>query len=327
MTAKKLKILAIDDDAGDAELLRRNLEQAYGLEIEFVHSTEPDQAIERLSGQDVDVTFLDYELGARTGLEVLQRIRSSGDMRPLVVLTGRGDEYAAAKLAREGADEYIAKRDLNPDVLQRAIDTARRRYRQRKTAADFAQQQARLTELIIEANIELEQANRLDPLTKLLNRTAFSEAATLEHERSSRYRHVYSILMIDVDHFKQLNDSRGHQTGDKCLQEISRCLLQTCRALDSVGRYGGEEFVVLAPETDVSGACALAEQIRRSIWHLNLAHPASTAADRVTVSIGVASALAGQWDDVLRRADDSLYLAKRRGRNRVCSEPPTPQQS
>ncbi len=322
MNPKPLTVLAIDDDSGDAELLRRNLEEVYGSAFEFVHSASPEQAREILARQDVDITFLDYHLGARTGLDLLRAIRASGDMRPLVVLTGCGDEYAAARLAREGADDYIAKRDLSPGVLRRAIEEARTRYHQRKSRADFERQREMLTRLIVEANAEFARRSRLDPLTKLLNRVAWAEAAAAEHRRALRYGHPYAVLMLDIDYFKNLNDSLGHPAGDRALQEVARCLMQGCRADDLVARYGGEEFVVLAIETGIAGARVCAEQLRASVWSARIEHPASPVADRVTVSIGVAVSPAARWEDVLEQADQALYDAKRQGRNRVCCRPP-----
>lgn len=322
MAAETVTVLAIDDDRGDAEILRRHLEDVYGADLEFVHTANPEQAVRELARRDVDITFLDYHLGGRTGLDVLQTMRSSGDLRPLVVLTGCGDEYAAARLAREGADDYIAKRDLSPTRLRRAIEEARTRYRQRKSRADFEHQREMLTKLILEANAEYARRSRLDPLTKLLNREAWAEAATREHQRSIRYGAPYSILMIDIDHFKALNDSLGHPAGDRALQEVSRCLMQHCRALDVVGRYGGEEFVVLAPETNLAGAGVCAEQLRQAVWDAAVPHPASPVADRVTISIGAAAAPAPHWQDVLQKADHALYAAKQQGRNRIA--PPSP---
>jgi len=310
-------ILSIEDDPGDAELLRRNLERIYGRNFRFVHARNAEEAQRELGGRHVDVTFLDYRLGAQTGLDLLRRIRSSGDLRPLVVLTGQGDEYVAASLAKEGADDYLGKRDLSPETLQQAITEARSRYQRRKTAAEFERQRRLFTELICQAHVELERKSRLDPLTKLLNRAAWAELVEAEHARARRYDRDYCILMIDVDHFKKLNDTLGHPQGDVCLQNLARCLLENCRAADQPGRYGGEEFVVLAPETDLYGGQVLAEQLRRSVWNQNIPHPASPVADRVTVSVGVAAGPEEHWEEVLNRADQALYEAKRAGRNRV----------
>jgi diguanylate cyclase (GGDEF)-like protein len=123
--------------------------------------------------------------------------------------------------------------------------------------------------------------------------------------------------MIDVDYFKKYNDTQGHQAGDACLQDVAQCIRETCRSMEVIGRYDGEEFIVLAPETGLDGVRVLGERIRKAVWDRHLPHAASGVAERVTVSIGVAAAPADRWEDVLRKADEALYDAKNHGRNRV----------
>ena len=192
----------------------------------------------------------------------------------------------------------------------------------RERTADLESANERLEELARElamSNTELAIQARLDPLTKLLNRTAWGEIADREQEQSQRYNHSYGILMIDVDHFKAYNDSQGHQAGDECLRRVARSIATACRTTECVGRYGGEEFVVLVPETNLEGGRLLAERIRGAIAELNISHAASPTIDRVTVSIAVASSTAGSWVDLLTQADAALYSAKKNGRNQVCA--------
>ncbi len=186
------------------------------------------------------------------------------------------------------------------------------------------EQMEELTRQLGETNAELTLLTRIDPLTHLLNRRAWQESAQYQHEQLLRYGHGYSILMVDVDHFKRFNDSRGHQAGDKCLTQIAQSIVAACRATDFVGRYGGEEFVVLAPETGPEAATALAKRIRQAVWDLNTAHPASPVADRVTVCVGVAASGPKPWEDTVKQADDALYAAKNAGRNRVRLAEPEP---
>ncbi|MGD8452840.1 MAG: response regulator [Phycisphaerae bacterium] len=187
MEDRELRILAIDDDAGDAELLRRHLGSIDRLKSDVIHATDAHRGLAWLEEDDVDVIFLDVQLGGDTGLNVVERIRNRGDLRPVIVLTGRGDEYVAAELTRAGADDYLAKSDLGPESLRRSLELALARYRQRKAEAELARTRERVVKHIAESNIELSQASRLDPLTRLMNRAAWDEAATIEHDRSSRY--------------------------------------------------------------------------------------------------------------------------------------------
>lgn len=159
---------------------------------------------------------------------------------------------------------------------------------------------------------ELEMISTTDALTGLRNRRAFDEKLLDEHQRSSRSKQPFSLLLIDVDRFKAYNDQFGHQAGDDVLGEVARLLQYTVRPYDMAARYGGEEFAVIAPDTDKAGAMGLAERLRRAVergeW-LNR---------QITVSVGVATLAFGQSIPALiEEADRALYTAKERGRNQV----------
>ncbi|MFT6899806.1 MAG: diguanylate cyclase (GGDEF)-like protein [Paraglaciecola sp.] len=161
--------------------------------------------------------------------------------------------------------------------------------------------------------IELEKLANTDALTGLSNRRATIHTLEKEIERSQRYACDVSILMLDVDYFKQINDSFGHQVGDEVLASIADILVATCRQTDHVGRYGGEEFLIILPETNQQAATDLAERIRRGVNSL----PNSTQKP-ITCSIGVASlALDLTMNDFIKQADDAMYQAKNLGRDRV----------
>ena len=314
-------------------LLQEHLRHLPDSSFNFVYCAEPAEALDDLSRNPCDMIFLDYLLLPQTGLEVLKRIRGAGNLSPVIVVTGQGDEYIAADLTRAGADEYIVKQDLNSDVLRKAMENARHRHQQRVAERELAQRNATIEKLSMEltqANLELVRLSRVDHLTRVLNRGAWEESVVVEHERAARFDRSYGILMVDVDHFKQYNDSQGHQAGDDALKRIAACLIQSVREIDVVGRYGGEEFIILTPETERAGATALAERLRVAIRDLQIRHPASPTAPFITTSVGVANSPSPDWQDVVRRADQALYLAKRSGRDQVCvnaeecSRPPGP---
>jgi len=157
-----------------------------------------------------------------------------------------------------------------------------------------------------------------DGLTELLNHRHTREQLQREFDRVSRYAGSLSLLMIDIDHFKQVNDRHGHPTGDTVLREVARVVKEAVRAVDLVGRYGGEEFAAILPQTDVQEARLLAERLRKAVEAL--AVPAPNAIVRVTISTGIASYPApnvASPDDLIREADRALYRAKQDGRNRV----------
>jgi two-component system cell cycle response regulator len=186
-------------------------------------------------------------------------------------------------------------------------------------AAVSAIQRATLIESTIADNRRLEELAHTDPLTQTLNRRALGERLAAEMERVRRYSTTMSVLLIDLDHFKQVNDTHGHLAGDEVLIEVAALLQRVVRAVDMVARYGGEEFVVVLPETSGAGAEAFAERLRELIE--GQAFVASRGrAIRLTTSIGVSSFPdfgVESVEDLLTKADQALYRAKSEGRNRV----------
>lgn len=162
-------------------------------------------------------------------------------------------------------------------------------------------------------SVELEKASITDTLTGLFNRRRLDEAYAHELDRAQRYAKPVSLIIGDVDHFKSINDTHGHQTGDEVLKTIADLLRNGVRAVDIVGRWGGEEFLVICPDTDLDGAVALAEKLRLSIETEPFA-----AIGSATSSFGIAQYRAGEsFKDTVARADTALYKAKINGRNRV----------
>jgi len=166
---------------------------------------------------------------------------------------------------------------------------------------------------------ELMTMATLDPLTGALNRRAFMDSSKVEIERSRRHSRPLALLMLDGDHFKRVNDAYGHAAGDEALRVLTRTVGGLLRASDKLGRFGGEEFVVLAPETAMEGVCHLAERIRSAMANTQILH--GEASFTLTVSIGATAIDPAEIDIVpaLARADSALYRAKEHGRNQVSS--------
>lgn len=216
----------------------------------------------------------------------------------------------------EEAGVFFLRRNLTePPLTQADVEFADTVIR----AAVSATQRATLIESTIADNRRLEMLAQTDPLTRTLNRRALSERLGAEMERVRRYNTTMSLLLIDLDHFKQINDTHGHLAGDDVLTEVAALLQRVVRAVDVVARYGGEEFVVMLPETGAPGAEAFAERLRE----LFESHPFAASRGqpiRLTTSIGVSS-FPGfgveSVEDLLANADQALYRAKTEGRNRV----------
>ena len=212
----------------------------------------------------------------------------------------------------EGEPDYFVS--VLEDIQSRketesALDEARKVYRQH-----LEQQVAERTEALMQANQELQRLAHQDALTKLPNRLAANERLRQEFLRLKRTGSPYCVLMMDIDHFKSINDTYGHETGDHVLEHFAATLAGTLRATDFVARFGGEEFIALMPDTEIAGAMVTAEKIRNAIQAESF-----PVVGRVTVSIGVGLARAedANEDATVRRADSALYSSKKDGRNRV----------
>lgn len=171
-----------------------------------------------------------------------------------------------------------------------------------------------------EANENLEQLARTDPLTGCANRRHFFELGENECERSRRYGRVLSVILMDIDHFKRVNDRYGHAIGDRVLQTVAATMQRSLRRGEVLGRIGGEEFAILLPETDATGAVVVAERIRRRLGALHT--PTDHGTVGITASFGVVDNTSGptDFDSLVNRADTALYDAKHAGRNRVATQ-------
>ena len=175
---------------------------------------------------------------------------------------------------------------------------------------------------LLEVNQRLQDLSLIDPLLEIGNRRAMELELKSTHELSRRYSHNYAIVMIDIDFFKKYNDHYGHQAGDQTLQNVAACIKDSLRVSDHVYRYGGEEFLVLLPQTESAGAKILAQRILDKLVEKNIPHSKSIF-NTVTASCGIAFYSedrkddVGEWTHVVKQADEALYMAKSEGRNRL----------
>lgn len=326
MDGSFLVLVADGNDTNRLVLIRALSKAGY----RTLETGDGQAAIELARRQQPDLIILDLLIPECDGFDTCRHIKRDAELAtiPVIFVTARSNPAEVVKAFSVGGSDYIIKPFQISEVLARVSVHVRlrRAEQQLRTKRREAEE---LASKLAEANVELSKLSRLDGLTGLLNRGAWEESAMLEQDRANRNGRVYSAIMIDVDHFKAFNDTLGHQAGDDCLREVAKRIRQALRGIDLVGRYGGEEFVVLAPETAVAAAAQVAERVRKAVFDLNVAHPESQCADRVTVSVGVADSTGRDWEQTLKLADDALYQAKREGRNRVVvngcpQEAPTP---
>jgi len=337
----KPKVLVCDDDSLNLDVIREILAQ----ESEVATESSGEACLERLSEFQPDVVLLDIMMPGMDGYETARRIadRCTGQVPQIVFVSAHATAERRLQGYEAGGDDYISK-PFDHDELLAKVRVHARLHRALvelgQAKAEIEAHNADLEQLVhdrtaelreskeqiedlarqlAEGNVGLAQQARLDSLTRLLNKHAWEEIASDAQKQAERNTFACTVVMIDIDQFKAYNDTLGHPAGDECLRKIGQGIVAECGANETVGRLGGEEFAVLASETDLDGGLALAERVRRAIEDLDIPHPASPVAGRVTVSLGVATGVGESWRDVLKRADGALYSAKKGGRNRVAA--------
>jgi two-component system chemotaxis family response regulator WspR len=300
------RILLVDDQAIIHEAIRRMLSTAE--EIELHYCDKGTKALQMASKIKPSVILQDLVMPDVDGLMLVKFYRANDKTCdiPIVVLSSKEEAKTKAEAFTCGANDYLVKL---PDQIELL---ARLRYHAKAHAA------------LLERNAAVEELKRIsvtDGLTKIYNRRHFDQTLANEFQRAKRKQSPLSLVMLDVDHFKQFNDHYGHQAGDDCLVEVADALQSSIhRASDTVARYGGEEFTALLPNITTEGAFAVAERIRIAIISRNIQHKASSVADHVTVSLGVATIIPArdsQAESLIRCADQGLYQAKKQGRNQA----------
>ncbi len=304
-TRTRPRILLAEDSQTSKAMLLKNLSENYEL-IEARDGEEAWQIL--LADERIDVVITDVNMPRLTGQQLLVKIRKSQMPRianiPVIVMTAANDSVDKNLAFLNGANDFLMK-PVDVMELQARVNV---HYKLTRTIRELEESRRALAE----------QAST-DPLTRLRNRRSFYDQGAQHISAVKRYLGELSVLLIDIDHFKQVNDRFGHQAGDEVLLKVATLLAGIVRNGDVVGRIGGEEFAALLPETNRLGAAVLAERVRARIEKAEI-----TAADtriRVTVSIGMATFSAesvDSFDELLAVADRRLYLAKNQGRNRIC---------
>jgi diguanylate cyclase (GGDEF)-like protein len=308
------KILVVDDSRTQLDWLVQVLTAE---RYEVVTALDGAEAIRKVRTESPDLVLLDVVLPDMDGLEVLRIVKSrpEDEFIPVILLSVKGDVDARVRGLRIGADDFLAKPFAEAEILARAAAMLRIKSLQDQIRA---------------AKQQLETLSITDGLTGLYNHRHFQERLHEEFRRSQRYTDPVSLIMVDLDHFKQVNDRYGHPFGDKVLREAAGLMRQSVRATDICARYGGEEFGIILPRTHVQGALTLAERIWRSLGEKTYlyervtpegGHGADAQEIHVTASIGLAfypSKDITSAEVLVKYADEALYRAKREGRNTIC---------
>jgi len=305
-----MKIMLVEDSATLRHAMCRYIRAA---NHEPVVAESGEEALQVVDQLDVDMIIMDVEMPGLDGFETTRLIREwLGEEHwiPIIFVTGRSEDESLQEGIEVGGDDYLIK-PVSPVILRAKIQAMERITTMRR-------QMQKLNE-------ELVNLSQRDGLTNLYTRRTFDEKAEEQWRLSNRTKQPLSLLILDIDHFKQFNDYYGHQAGDECIKAVARTLAECLnRPTDLVARYGGEEFIVLLPDTPESGAVHLAELLRKSIMALNIRHKRSASSDRVTISIGVSICLFSgnnySLHHLISLADKALYKSKEGGRNRVSTK-------
>ena len=296
------RILVVDDHEDNVELLRARLE-ARGYDVEA--AMDGQEALDKVHASPPDLILLDVMMPRIDGIEVTRQLKGDSSLPfiPIIMQTALETTEDKVEGLDAGADDYITK-PINFAELEARVKSLLRIKA--------------LQEELTRANEALLKASQTDGLTGLDNRRHIEERLTEMFSHAARLNEPLACVMCDVDHFKSVNDTYGHQAGDAVLQQVAEILRDSAREIDRVGRYGGEEFIVLLPAANLADATAFAERVRGEVEAREFSYADGTL--RRTLSAGVAA-----WphpdirhqEALVKAADDALYAAKQGGRNRV----------
>jgi diguanylate cyclase (GGDEF)-like protein len=297
MDKENAKILIVDDEMINIKILVATLEN-----YECIIAKNGKKAISLANGESPpDLILLDVMMPSMNGYEVCRQLKSNPltEAIPIIFITSKGDVKEERIGLELGAVDYIVK-PFSPEIVKARVTNNVTLKKQRDL---------------------LERLNVTDHLTGIANRRCFDDTLDYEYQSARRSGSSLSLILVDIDLFKAVNDTGGHVFGDECLKKIANALSKSVsRSTDFVSRYGGEEFAVVLPSTDGEGALEAAEKMRSNVESLHIPHPSN--GEPITISLGVSTLIPSKEmspELIIKQADAKLYEAKESGRNKVCS--------
>jgi two-component system chemotaxis family response regulator WspR len=320
-------VLLVDDQAMVAEGIRRMIADEH--DIQFHYCADPKKAVQTAVTCKATVILQDLVMPEVDGMTLVRFYRNNPATRdvPVIVLSSKDDPNIKSDAFGHGATDYLVKLPEKVELLARIRSHAKSYLAQKerdeafKSLSNMQAQLEKMNNELANSNRELKRLSSMDGLTGVANRRQFDNTLTNEWQRAIRSDMPLSLLFADIDFFKRYNDHYGHQAGDDCLKKVATALTTTVhRPADLVSRYGGEEFVMILPDTTSEGALAVAQKVLHSVRSLSIPHENSDAADHITLSIGVATLCPQEGsnpEELIEAADQALYRAKERGRNQI----------
>jgi diguanylate cyclase (GGDEF)-like protein len=293
--------LVVDDSEDNAKLLEYDLnDDGFGV----LTALSGDECITTAATQRPDIILLDMRMPGLSGLETLEKLKTFPETNdiPVIIISASSADDNIIQALDLGANDYVNKPVVYPILAARM-----------RTALRLKQATMELEIM----NHELRRLATTDPLTRLSNRRHFFSLANAEFSKAQRHNRPLSIIMMDVDEFKMLNDTYGHAAGDKALDILADCCREAVRESDLVGRIGGEEFAICCPDADLQGASVIAERIRTTCERRVVSFGERTFTFTVSLGVTCRAKNDSNFDDMLNRADQLLYQAKGAGRNKA----------
>lgn len=310
-----MRVLVVDDDKAITMLVSRILtEQGHTVTV----ASDGKEALRAAMHEHPQLIVCDWVMPEMDGVAFCRALRETQEGRHMyfLLLTGVEKEDSLVEAFEAGVDDFVGK-PVRAKVLLARLRAGQRVIRLQQEAARDSQSLRRFATELAVANRRLRQAALTDSLTGLPNRRYAMERLEQEWSAAARNQRTFSVMMVDIDRFKSVNDAFGHETGDQVLRQVALALRKAARSEDVICRLGGEEFLVLSPDTPLPAALRLAERLRQAVG----AAPLSPAATQIplSISIGVAERLPTmhKYDEMLKAADEVLYHAKRLGGNRI----------
>ncbi|MBI5407856.1 MAG: diguanylate cyclase [Nitrospirae bacterium] len=306
MSKENVHILLADNNRPDIDIIKSALSNHDDIKYNIDTALSGTDTLKKATDNKFDLVLVTQDLPGMNGLEMLKEITERKLGMPVILIVAEGSEKLGVKAMDKGAYDYLTREEIKTVALSRAV---RRAIQRKKLEDDIRESVAKLEKMAIR-----------DGLTGLYNHHHFREVLRNEYKKAKRHLQPLSCIMMDLDHFKSVNDTCGHQFGDFVLAKSAEILKRLVRDTDFVARYGGEEFFVILPNTNLQGAFILAERIRYAFE--NNVFKKGEFSKTVTISLGISSTLDNDVisdDSLIENADKALYRAKWRGRNNVCT--------
>ncbi|MCP4179833.1 MAG: diguanylate cyclase [bacterium] len=298
------KIIVVDDEILNLSIVKVLLQRE---DLDVSTATSGEECLELMSNKQFDVAVLDIMMPEINGFDLCKKIKELNPYVIVIFLTANIDDESIEKAFNSGGFDYIEKPLRKVELIARIHNAIRVRKAEKRLHDALKELESK--------NKVLEMRATIDGLTELVNHVHIKKLLDLRFEEAKRYSHPLSVLMLDLDNFKTVNDSYGHLEGDNALKIIAKRLKNSIRKIDICGRYGGEEFLIILPNTELKYAVIVAENLREVIESTKFSGHEIC----LTVSIGVASINDEMQttNQLIRKADVLLYKAKNKGRNRI----------